>query len=393
MILFILLDCCKYTNAMEVSIWEKESFFKKQDVIIAGSGLNGLWSAIYLKEIRPHWNITIIDRGTIPTGASTRNAGFACFGSPGEIVTNLAEASADDVWSLVEMRYKGLQTILRYFNADAIAYEQNGGYEIFTDRNDPVTEAIFSKLPELNHQLSIITGEEEVFRAASNQISAFGFNGISGMIFNPLEGQLHSGKLVALMMKRVQEAGVQILMGVELKSWAHQQQHLMLQTSNGLTLETDRLLICTNAFSAELIPELDVVPARGQILVTDPIPDLRLKGCFHFDAGYYYLRNLSNNRLLIGGARNTAIEAETTSEMGITVGIQHHLESLLTEKILPATPFTVTDRWSGIMGMGHEKTPIIRPIDNNVFCCVRMSGMGVALAPEAAKEAVELLLA
>ena len=65
---------------MQVSIWEKESFYAPKDVIIIGSGLAGLWTALYLKKKKPGISVTIVDRGIIPTGASTRNAGFACSG-------------------------------------------------------------------------------------------------------------------------------------------------------------------------------------------------------------------------------------------------------------------------------------------------------------------------
>lgn len=71
-----------------VSVWEKETFFAPQDIIIAGSGFVGLWSAFYLKKRNPKLKITIRDKGIIPTGASTRNAGFACFGSLTELLAD-----------------------------------------------------------------------------------------------------------------------------------------------------------------------------------------------------------------------------------------------------------------------------------------------------------------
>ena len=33
------------------------------------------------------------------------------------------------------------------------------------------------------------------------------------------------------------------------------------------------------------------------------------------------------------------------------------------------------------MGMGPDKMPLVRAINDHVFCAVRMGGMGVALAP------------
>ena len=112
-----------------LSIWEKESFFAPADIVIAGSGLVGLWSAYYLKKAAPSLSITIIERGIIPTGASTRNAGFACFGSLTELMADAQQMGEDKMLELVEMRCKGLKRIGKTFGDKKIGYERYGGHE------------------------------------------------------------------------------------------------------------------------------------------------------------------------------------------------------------------------------------------------------------------------
>ncbi|MEO6721196.1 MAG: FAD-binding oxidoreductase, partial [Ferruginibacter sp.] len=116
----------------ELSIWEKESFYSAQDIIIVGSGFTGLWSALHLKLLHPHFKITILERGAIPTGASTRNAGFSCFGSPSELIADAREIGEENMWRLVEMRYKGLLEIRNFFSDEEIDYDACGGYECYT---------------------------------------------------------------------------------------------------------------------------------------------------------------------------------------------------------------------------------------------------------------------
>ncbi|NND33127.1 MAG: FAD-binding oxidoreductase, partial [Saprospiraceae bacterium] len=70
------------------SYWEKTSFLAHRNIVIIGSGIVGLTTSIYLKRQQPHRSVLVIDRGSIPTGASTRNAGFACFGSPSELLAD-----------------------------------------------------------------------------------------------------------------------------------------------------------------------------------------------------------------------------------------------------------------------------------------------------------------
>ena len=81
---------------------------------------------------------------------------------------------------------------------------------------------------------------------------------------------------------------------------------------------------------------------------------------------------------------------KNTSQTGLTPIIQNKLEQLLTTTILPQTPFEIDTRWSGIMGVGCQKKPIVKQIHPNVYCGVRLGGMGVAIGSIIGKELAEL---
>ena len=89
---------------LPVSVWEKESFFAPRDFIIVGSGFTGLWSAYYLKKRFPEKSVLILERGIIPSGASSRNAGFACFGSFTELQSDSNTLGESEMLELMEMR-------------------------------------------------------------------------------------------------------------------------------------------------------------------------------------------------------------------------------------------------------------------------------------------------
>lgn len=373
----------------QLSVWEKESFFAPQDIIIIGSGFTGLWSAFKLAEKHPRKKITILERGIIPTGASTRNAGFSCFGSPSELLNDVAAIGASKTFELVEMRYKGLQQVQHYFDNNTTGFDASGGYECFM--NDSADwELSAGKLDWLNEQMKAITGREQTFSIADNRLTEFGFAGFDHVIENNLEGGLHSGKIVKALLKAVQSLGVQVLTAINVTGFTKQHGLIVVETEQQISFTTQQLLLCTNAFTKALLPDADIIPNRGQVLLTNDIPGLTMKGTFHFDQGYYYFRNLGN-RILLGGARNKAFEEEETLDIATTSLIQEELESFIKQHLLPNTAFTITDRWSGIMAMGTEKLPIVKAIEENIFCCVRMSGMGVALAPMVAEQVSELM--
>ena len=150
--------------------------------------------------------------------------------------------------------------------------------------------------------------------------------------------------------------------------------------------------ICTNAFAPQLLPQEDVIPGRGQVLITHPVPKLRLKGIFHYDAGYYYFREL-DGRVLIGGGRNLDFDGERTTEFALTEIIQQDLEDKLRNMILPGQPYSIDMRWSGIMAFGATKAPIVKAFSDRVFGAFRMGGMGVALGSMAARDVVALVRA
>jgi len=328
-----------------------------------------------------------VERGLIPTGASTRNAGFACFGTLSEMIAGVKEIGEDQMLELTELRYKGLRKIGKVFSDKEIGLERKGGYELIAgaDNNE-----LRSQIDSFNRLLKKITGHQKIFRLQNEKLGAFGFAGIQHLIGNALEAQLHSGKLCQALLRLVQSMGVTVLNNMEITGYEKVHGQVLLHTHEAPSLLSSQLLVATNAFARQLLPQLDVTPARGQIIVTSPIENLPFRGAFHFDEGFYYFRNLGD-RVLLGGARNKVFEAEMTSEMDVSTPIQEELERFLREVVLPGRHYTIEHRWSGIMGMGGEKMPILRAVNDHVFCAVRMSGMGVALAPVVGEKIASLM--
>lgn len=376
-----------------ISIWEKETFYAPQDVVIVGSGFVGLWSAFQLKKRRPDLKITIVDRGFIPTGASTRNAGFACFGSLSEVVYDAQTMGTDKMLQLVEMRYKGLERIQKYFDDDVIDFDLCGGYELYEHTGKISSEQLQENIEYINSLFKPIIKKKKTYKLVDEKIQSFGFGNTKHLVKNNLEGYLHSGKLIQALLSKVQGMGVQAFTQTEIKSFEKKENKIELQTSQQLSISTSQLLICTNAFAKELLPEEDIIPARGQVLLTSPVENLPWKGTFHSDEGFYYFRNLGN-KILLGGARNKAFDEERTTDMNTSEFIQSHLENYLNEVVLPnyKGQYTIEHRWAGIMAMGSEKLPIVKEVMPDIFCCVRMSGMGVALAPIVSQQVAEMMI-
>jgi gamma-glutamylputrescine oxidase len=367
----------------KLSYWERSIYTEGMDFTIVGSGIVGLSTALHLKKANPQAKITILERGYLPTGASTKNAGFTCFGSPAELKDDLSKMDEKSVWETVSMRLEGLGELFELVDHTQIQYEACGSWDMIRNEDEAITPDFIEYLNEKLHE---ITGEKTVYTEDQTKHLNSGFQGIKTTYHNRLEGSIHTGKLIQELQRACSMKGINILFGVNVLSFDSSDAGVEIQTALG-TLHTANLVICTNAFAKEYLP--DILPARAQVLITKPIPHLAINGTFHMESGYYYFRNIGN-RILFGGGRNVDFSGETTTEFDTTNVIQEKLNKYLSEIILPNTPFEIDYAWSGIMAVGSEKKPIIQKMNKNVAFGVRMGGMGVAIGASVGKQLSKL---
>ncbi|MCC9072742.1 FAD-binding oxidoreductase [Flavobacterium sp. F-65] len=370
---------------MELSYWELKNWFTNVDFTIVGSGIVGLHAGLRLREKFPKAKILILEKGMLPQGASTKNAGFACFGSLSEIIEDLKFHSEEDVIKLIEKRWKGLQLLRKRLGDHAIDFKPYGGYELFLKDDEIGYNECSSKLPFVNEILKPFF-KTDVF---AKEIDSFEFKGIHEyLVFNPFEGQIDTGNMMQALLKEAIEANILILNQQTVTSYLDRGNAVEVVLGD-FSFVTNKILFATNGFASKLTNG-EVKPARAQVIITEPIHDLEIKGTFHLDRGYYYFRNVGD-RILLGGGRNLDFETETTAEFGHTEIIQNKLEDLLKNVILPNQKIDIAHRWSGIMGVGNTKNPIVTQLSENVYCGVRLGGMGVAIGSLIGTELADLI--
>lgn len=372
------------------SFWETESLLR-YDAIVVGGGIIGLSTAIELSERNPALSIALLERGIIPAGASTRNAGFACFGSLTEILADVASIGPEAALRTIERRYRGLGLLRKRLGDEGIGFEGHGGYELLLEDHASAAD----RIDEANELLRPFF-PEPVFRNRYELIDRFGFNReqVRGLVFNPYEGQIDTGRMMRSLARLATDRGIVILTGAEVSSIEEETAGVLLRVRNSRSEETDfhadRIAVCTNALLPDLVPELPITPGRGQVLLTSRIDRLPWQGTFHIDEGFYYFRNI-DGRVLLGGGRNLDFEQETTSTFGPNEMILERLEELLRRTIVPNSEFTIERQWSGIMGFTPDKLPIVRKRSDNIVVGFGCNGMGIALASTIAEEVATLM--
>jgi gamma-glutamylputrescine oxidase len=376
---------------MEFSYWERRSFLGNTKYCIIGGGIVGLSTALHLAQKLPAEEIVVFEKSPFSGGGSTKNAGFACFGSPTEVLSDLQLMSKEECADLIRLRFQGLKLLRTTLGDENIDYQNCGGLELFT-RNETkegkTFERVLESVPMLNAFMEEAIGEKEVYQELDLLEKNYGLEGMEGGINNRLEGAIDTGKMMKSLTEKVTDLGVRIVRGMELLRFDEQDGGVNLHFDYG-KISCEQLFICTNSMSQSLLPKLDVHPGRNTVLLTSPISDLKLKGTFHMFEGYVYFRNI-DNRLLLGGGRHWAGPEENTLEHGSNPIIEEKLLNLLQEELLLNSHFDIDYRWSGFLGLGNKKSPIIQKVGENSFCAIRMGGMGVAIGSEIGRQLAEL---
>ncbi|MBU6323967.1 MAG: FAD-binding oxidoreductase [Bacteroidetes bacterium] len=369
--------------------WWESRYWQKVDVVVVGAGIVGLLSALRIREQKPHYRIVVTDRDPLALGASSRNAGFACFGSITELQEDIEDKGREAALDLAVRRFEGFQALRALCGDEAIGLNLCGSREVFLTSEEKKYREALEWLPELNKDLASTTGTPETFRKADTR--RLGMNVLSDSLVNCCEGILETDMLLRRLRNLAAEQGIELYGGFDIEYHERDGKGLRIRSGRH-EIETGLLLYCTNAFTPGFFPELPIVPARGQVFVSTPLSRPLPNEAFFYDRGYTYFRPLSGNRLLMGGFRNLDFHTEETYAMHTGGAVWEALLRFTSEVVLPAQEWKVDFAWAGTMAMGDERSPIVRSPESGVVVCARMSGMGVALSAKVSVEATELLM-
>jgi glycine/D-amino acid oxidase-like deaminating enzyme len=321
------------------------------EVAVIGGGVTGCSCALTLAErgvrVRLH------EAREIAGGASGRNGGFALRGATlpyDEARRELGDERARSVMTLTE------QSLDRMEELAGDAFRRVGSFRLAWDDDELVAlRREHDALREHGFAVDWVDALEPPLDRL-----------YLGAILHPDDGALQPARWVRRLAARAAEAGVDI------------REHDPVTVD---TVDADVVVVAGDGFTASLLPELAelVVPTRGQVLATAPLPELRYDRPHYARGGYDYWHQLPDGRFVLGGQRDASFATEATQEMETTELIQSGLDALA-KQLLGAMP-QVTHRWAGIWGTTPDLMPLVGrvPGRENVWVAGGYSGHGNAL--------------
>lgn len=367
---------------MNFSYWEVDFRLKNVDFLIVGAGIVGLSSAFHIKKRFPDAKVLVVERDFISAGASSKNAGFACFGSPSEILDDVENNGWESAMSTVRFRMEGLELLKQYVPFAQMDGFLNDGYEIFQKEDSVLLENVKDRWSELERSCLDYIGQMP-FLFSKDQ---WGLKHLEAVIRIKGEGILHPAKMLGAWQELCRKVGVDIIYGLNIDNLDVQTGIVQIRQHE---FSPKKVVLCTNGLTNSLFKGLDVIPARNQVLITHEILKEPWNCSFHQRQGYIYFRSVGK-RILIGGGRDLFKEMEYTDSLDINEEVIQYLRRHL-EGLIGIDDFQIEHRWSGIMGLGNTKGPIIQKVSDHVFAAVRMGGMGVAIGTAVGKQLAAIM--
>lgn len=371
-----------------MSYWEKKSFWENINFGIIGSGIVGLFAALRLKELFPDSRVAIFERGILPSGASTKNAGFSCIGSLSELLDDMESLSEREMLQLIKNRTEGLQKLRSTLSDSKMGYSNTGNFELFRKEDIACYEKCIAALPGFNELLQPVTLREETFTIMQPEDLKV-FPGAFFGIKNHFEGILDTGKMMFELIQMSRERGIEIYNGVKVESFEEDSDKVILRLENQNEISVENLLFCTNAFTKNVEVVSDIMPFRNQVFIYNIKNHKIPEGGYHLDKGYVYFRAVDKDHILIGGGRNIDPKTENTKDFGQTEKIENYLKGLL-GNLLNIKLNSPEMKWSGILASGAVKIPIVKLLSPRIGVAVRLGGMGVAIGSLVGTQAGEL---
>jgi gamma-glutamylputrescine oxidase len=334
----------------------------RADVLVIGGGIAGTSLVHHLAKRR--FSAVLVERKHLAAGASGRNAGFLLAGVAdcyAEAVRIFGREKAREVWHITDENH---DRMLEAVERDDVGHRRLGSATLASGDEER------ARLEESDQML-----REDGFEARWD----------GERLLNPRDGEVNPAAMVGALARRAKQGAIRE--GVNVTSIESRREEVTVRAGD-LECRAGVVILATNAYTRWLLPEVKIQPTRAQMLASAPLSRSVCDMPTYSHFGYRYWRQLPTGEVLIGGWRDTAMEAELTDEDEPTDQIQEHLDGQLAAM---SGNGEVTHRWAGIMGFTESGLPLVGPVDGrrNVYLCAGFNGHGMGFAFMSAKQLVE----
>lgn len=343
------------------------------DLIIIGAGMSGISVGHFFRDRK----VLILEKKDLAAEATGKNAGFIISGFGEHFRRTVERYGMNQACEIQRIHLANHSRIRELAVAADCSYEHTGSYAVAIDEKER------SELEE-SCELMRTAG----FAVQWIESPDVGLNQTCGALFNPDDGCLDSGKFwkwLAGDLPVRREAVTEIRRGGETYS---------VETTSGC-YQTERVVYCLNAFSAELLPELQgrYIPLRGQMIETELRDAAPTRAPVYAQYGDLYWRFVED-RFIFGGLENRFPDEEVGIAAEPSPQIQQAQEVWIREMIVNRlVNYRAARVWCSTMAFTVDGFPFVGELQGRPgsYVLAGLCGLGHGYALECASWLHELI--
>lgn len=322
----------------------------RPDVIVVGGGVVGCSTAYRLAKAGK--SVLLLERRGLASGASGRNGGLTGAGS------SMFSDTGKAVYALTLANLGMLKGLAEELDAD-FELRLPGTLDVATSP-EMVAHLHESSQVQRAAGLNVEWLDTQQARELMPSLS----EDILGAEYAIDRGHLWPFGLVHGFANAARRHGAEIRTWVNVTGLIRVGDRVTGVVVNGERIEAADVVLCTNSYTPQILPELPagaIVPARGQIIVTQPVPPI-IPRPFGTNFDKEYGRQTPGGQILCGGFRRLDEDEglghyEERVSPPVLAGIAQCLAGLF--PALKTHGVRVVRSWSGIMGFTADGLPLI----------------------------------
>ncbi len=351
----------------------------KQDLVIVGGGMTGLWSAYCARQAHPDWAITVIEAKTVGYGASGRNGGGlstlmpgnrarfaeavdrAVIDDPDGPVGSARRTGVESVRAFQSALFDSIDEVLDVLETEGIDAEAVRGGHIDVAQS-AAGMARLHDLVEGNRRFGYGPEDMQVLDAAETR-ARINVDNAQGSVFVPGTARIDPALLTEGLARVLRERGVTICEGTRAR-------HIgtgLVSTERG-PVSGETIFVCLEGYSDTVAGDLpglegrQVIPVFSSMIATEPLPaeaweQIGWEGreCLGDAAHtFIYAQRTADDRIALGGrgapyAFGSGLPGDGRVPAEVVDLLRTRLSSLF-----PTLDVEVAHAWRGALGVTRD---------------------------------------